>query len=278
MSFWITLVGGGGKTTTMFHLAKYFCERNKSVILTTTTNIAKFTPGDYGVDALGILFGEGNFLTKQEIESRMRGISKTGLRHDKLSGEDFRKSEHEIYVIASHEKDGKWKGLSPEQCANLDGLADVILTEGDGAKYLPIKVPAKHEPVIPRETDLVLVCMGMDAVFRRAAQVCFRFEKARELFGFSEEHVLTEEDAAKILTSEFGGRKDVGDAKVCFILNKSDDAKRVQSAKKIAESVMQRLKKNGDASSEECVYLTCYKEGEYYRPITESGFCKEELW
>ena len=39
-----------------------------------------------------------------------------------------------------------------------------MLIEADGAKCLPLKVPAEHEPVILPETTHVLSLYGMDAV------------------------------------------------------------------------------------------------------------------
>lgn len=249
MSYWIALVGGGGKTTTMFHLAKHFFEQGKSVIVTTTTNIAKVESGDFGIHAEICLLGEN-------------------VNFDAY----FKKNEQrEIKVIVSYEKDGKFKGISPKQCDALDGLADVILVEADGAKYLPIKVPMPHEPVLPRQTHEVLVCMGMDAIHKRVADVCFRFERAKELFGFSDENVLTEEDAAMILTSEHGGRKDVKEAKVGFVINKVDDEERLESAKVIKRWILEKMHECGIECSKECVYMTSYLEGEYYREITRTG-------
>ena len=37
----ISLVGVGGKTTTMFYIGRYFAKKGKKVVVTTTTHIVK---------------------------------------------------------------------------------------------------------------------------------------------------------------------------------------------------------------------------------------------
>ena len=37
----ISLVGGGGKTTTMFYIGNFFANMGKKVIITTSTHIVK---------------------------------------------------------------------------------------------------------------------------------------------------------------------------------------------------------------------------------------------
>ncbi len=41
-------------------------------------------------------------------------------------------------------------------------LADAILVEADGARKLPFKAPAPYEPVIPLESTLVVIVVGVD--------------------------------------------------------------------------------------------------------------------
>ena len=49
-----------------------------------------------------------------------------------------------------------------------------------------------------------------------------------------ENHILTEEDAAKLLSADWGARKDVGDRRFCVVLNQCDDGKRRRAANEIA--------------------------------------------
>ena len=81
-------------------------------------------------------------------------------------------------------------------------LPNIVLVEADGAKRLPIKIPREGEPVIPENTDICIVCMGIDAVGKKISEKCFRYERAAEIFGWDEDHILSEEDAARILTDK----------------------------------------------------------------------------
>ena len=85
----------------------------------------------------------------------------------------------------------------------LLAMADMVLTEADGSRHHPIKAPAAHEPVIPAEADAVLGCMGLSAIGRPAGEVFFR----REILGISPEETVTEELAADVLSSEWGGKE-----------------------------------------------------------------------
>ena len=60
-----------------------------------------------------------------------------------------------------------------------------VLIEADGARRLPLKVPAGHEPVIHPRTTHVLSVYGLDAVGAALKDVCFREELAEKLLNKS---------------------------------------------------------------------------------------------
>ena len=60
-------------------------------------------------------------------------------------------------------------------------LADLILTEADGARCLPLKAPGPDEPVIPPDTNLILSICGLKALGKKGEEVCFRREPSREI-------------------------------------------------------------------------------------------------
>ena len=101
--------------------------------------------------------------------------------------------------------------------------ADMVLLEADGAKRMPCKVPAAHEPVLLPESDIVLAVAGLSALGRPLREVCFRLEQACALLGTAPETLLTPELLAKLLASEQGGRKLVGDRRFSVVLNQADD-------------------------------------------------------
>lgn len=131
------LIGGGGKTSTMYALAD-FLRTQGSVIVCTSTHIQK--PPQYPYRARidrPLAFGE---------------VVSTGI----VSGE---------------------KLSVPEQpFSELLQLADYVLVEADGSRRLPLKAHASHEPVIPREANTVLVLIGIDGLGKPIREAAHRPE------------------------------------------------------------------------------------------------------
>lgn len=198
----VSLVGGGGKTTLMYFMAKTCAREGKKVLVTTTTHI--FSPArDYYADsaeAARRLWAEGKFA---------------------------------VIGTPVPEK-GKLK-MPPEDL--LDQLlqeADVAFIEADGSKHCPIKVPREGEPVFVPQSDLVIAVMGLSALGKPLHECCFGLLGATQLLDVAADHILTEEDAAKILSSELGSRKNVDQRRFCVVLNQCDDGPRRRSANEIA--------------------------------------------
>lgn len=60
-------------------------------------------------------------------------------------------------------------------------MADLVLVEADGSRRLPVKVPGPNEPVVPKNSDMVLSVLGLSALGEPAEKLCFRAERAEEL-------------------------------------------------------------------------------------------------
>lgn len=198
----VSLVGGGGKTTLMYFMAATCAKEGKKVLLTTTTNL--FLPN------------KAYYATSEaEVEALW--------------------AEGKIAIIGTP-LPGKGKLGAPEP-AFLDRMlekCDAAFIEADGSKRMPCKVPKDGEPVIHPKTDVVIAVFGLSALGRPLKDVCFRKELAMEHLDVEENHILTEEDAAKLLSAPWGARKDVGDRKFCVVLNQCDDGKRRRAANEIA--------------------------------------------
>ena len=76
--------------------------------------------------------------------------------------------------------DGKLASFQEEYLKEISREPGVLLLEADGAKRLPVKTPAEHEPVICEQTDIVLNVYGMSAVGKKLKEGCFRGERDRE--------------------------------------------------------------------------------------------------
>ena len=198
----IALVGGGGKTTTMYALAREAREAGKTVIVTTTTQILRH-PG---------LF--------------MTGESDTAVLEDLLN-------KHGILTVGRLDRKDKMTGGDVAACA---AAADVVLAEADGARVRPLKAPEDHEPVIPPQAAAVLALAGMDCLGRTVGDICHRPERVCALLGVGEDHIRTPADVAAVLSSPQGGRKGVTE-EMAFrcLLNKADTPQRQAWGAEIGE-------------------------------------------
>ncbi|WP_248664028.1 selenium cofactor biosynthesis protein YqeC [Fuchsiella alkaliacetigena] len=136
----ISLVGGGGKTTTMFRLARELVNLNHvNIITTTTTRILE--PSSQESDQL---------LLADNLD-------------DLLSNLDFTKQQ--VVTLAKQIQDqNKLVGI-PKQWVNelkkeLNSQGLNIIVEADGAACKDFKFPNAKEPVLPSSTDLLLPIVG----------------------------------------------------------------------------------------------------------------------
>lgn len=199
----VSLVGGGGKSTLMYFLASTCARQGRRVLVTTTTNIFAPAPEFYAEtpeQALA-LWDRGSIAV---IGTPMPGLPKL-------------KAPEEGLLQA------------------LMDRADVVFIEADGSRHHPVKVPREGEPVLHPRCDTVLAVMGLSAIGRPLREVAFRLPEVTRLLGVEEDHILTEEDAARILASSFGGRKGVGDRDFCVVLNQCDDGPRRRAANLMAQ-------------------------------------------
>lgn len=208
----ISLVGGGGKTSLMYRLAKELSKRGERVVVTTSTHIA--CPREY----------KTVFLTQaEEIKSVVWGPESGFLVVGQPDGAGTRPE--------------KLKGMAVEEISKLGEYADVVLIEADGAKRLPIKIPRQGEPVIIPETELVIGVAGLDCVGRPLSVGCFRWESAGFLKEQDAFHQITLGDVACIMTHPLGGRKGVMAREYKIVLNKADGERELCLAEQIIEEI-----------------------------------------
>lgn len=196
----VSLVGGGGKTTLLYYLAEGFCLRGLRTAVMTTTKIGCPDHWCESIEACLSCWEEGAYAVCGE----------------RLENGKFREPPSELKQTLLH-------------------TADAIVIEADGARRLPCKAPAAHEPVILPETDIVIAVMGLDALGKPVEETCFRPELVCPLLRCSGRHPLTCEDMASLLLNEAGSRKGVGDRDYYIVLNKCDDAQRFEGGKRLLE-------------------------------------------
>jgi probable selenium-dependent hydroxylase accessory protein YqeC len=192
-------VSGGGKTTAIARLARELSPRGRVLIATTT----RIYPPDFPV------------LIDPDAGELRAAFEK-----------------HSIVAV------GSIQGLKlgpPEKLEALCALCDYALIEADGARGLPLKAPASHEPVIPENAQMVVAVAGVDGIGRPISSV-HRPELYAALVGKPLDALVTPEDAAQVLCHSEGQKKNVH----CpwrALLNKADSAGRQELARACARGI-----------------------------------------
>ena len=214
----VALVGGGGKTTAMFRLAREMVEKGGNAITTTTTRIfaAQIALAPAHVPAGG---------------ATRESVSATLAAH-----------RHVLVIGATNPGDGKADGVSLDLFGRLRAWCPgvCILNEADGSRMRPFKAPAEHEPVIPLETTLVVPVVGAD-VFGKTldADHVHRPELVSALSGAPLGTPITPEIVARVLAHPEGGRKGVpANARVVVLINKVETLADRTPARETAERLL----------------------------------------
>lgn len=196
----ISVVGAGGKTTIIRKLAEEYKKAGVPVIVTTTTHMRREdTP----------------WLLLEPSMEKFHGI---------LAGEG-------MVWVGLPDKNGKMKAPSDEFLHRVLELGYPVLIEADGARMLPLKVPAEHEPVIIPETTHVVNVYGLDAIGKPFEEVCFRPELAAFALGKQVTDNVSVEDIIKLALDDKCGKKcSAVSMKYHVVLNKADDEELEQKA------------------------------------------------
>lgn len=200
----ISIVGAGGKTTTMYTLAREMAERGQRVITTTTTNI--FYPEKDQTDAFVMAAQPSTLLhIVQTIPARYRRIT----------------------AVSHVTEAGKLAGLQPDQPYDLLTKTDAaaVIIEADGARGRLIKAPAAHEPVISLQSNVVLIMMSAATINQPLSEaIAHRPERIAALLGITQGDMLTPERVERLVTSEQGGMKNIpAQAQVYLLITGATD-------------------------------------------------------
>jgi len=214
----VSLVGAGGKTTTMFRLAEELASEGWRVVTTTTTMIRR-----EGRCGHTILEPEGDAL----LEKARRALA----------------AFSRITVASGFSQaDGKLIGVDPSLVDALVALAEVdaVIVEADGAKGRSLKAPAPYEPVIPATTSVLLPVAAADAVGRPLDERCVhRPEIVAQVTGAELGQIITPDLVSAVLLHPEGGLKNAPpEATVFPLINKVSYA-RLESAREIARALLE---------------------------------------
>lgn len=205
----IAFVGAGGKTTAMFQLARELAP----VLVTTSTHLGAWQASS----------ADRHYVWSDE---------------DPLPDIEAQISSGLTLITGGYdEKTGRLHGLTPSQLNKLDTLASThdlpLLVEADGARQLPLKAPAAHEPDIPTFINIVVVVAGLSAIGKRLLpNWVHRVERFSELSHLKIGSVITPEALVAVLKHPQGGRKNIPNHARCVALLNQADTQEQQSAGK----------------------------------------------
>lgn len=165
----IAVVGSGGKTTLIKKLAAQYRAAGKTVLITTSTH----------------MFIEEDTLLTDDAEQIVRALGEQGC------------------VMAGVPEGQKIKALSGNTFAAVCAAADVVLVEADGSKRMPLKYPNETEPVIPENTDEIIVVCGLNAIGQPAKAVCHRLELVKACLKIEDETIITPAHIQRLVTDGY---------------------------------------------------------------------------
>jgi molybdenum cofactor cytidylyltransferase len=215
----VALVGGGGKTSVMFRLGDELAAQGWRVVLTTSTHIR--------AEQVAQAHHAITLPTQSPIAPRRQLLTHSPT----------------LLIGPVDPLTHRAAGLSPgliDDIANMPGV-DVVINEADGARMLPFKAPAKHEPVIPASTSLVVPMVGIDAVGQPLDDAhVHRPERVSALTGAAPGQPITPQHVAAVLSHAQGGLKDVpSHARVMALLNKVETAAQEETAHLLARLLLE---------------------------------------
>ena len=214
----VSLVGAGGKTTVLYALTVALQRQGLSVIATSTTHM-QMPMTATTMPPLVVVGEEDNWLTTVKAQLRRYGS---------------------VTVIEDRKRDDKLGGVDPVMMDPLRSLADCVVIEADGARGRCLKAPASHEPVIPNETTLTVILVGLDALDHKLdAEHVHRLEIVASLSGASPGMEVTDAVIAAAIVKGYLPKIPKGSRHI-VLLNKA-----AYSRLKAAESIGERLLRQG---------------------------------
>jgi probable selenium-dependent hydroxylase accessory protein YqeC len=218
----VSLVGGGGKTTLMFQLARELAAAGQSVLTTTTTKIFKPSP-----DQSPLVYVTGDL---PDILEKLDAPGSRGL-HVTAAGSELQAGN-------------KLVGYAPQQidAVQKTGFFQWIIVEADGARQRPLKAPAAHEPVIPQSSRWVIAVVGLDAIGKPLDdRYVFRSRNYSMLTGVAAGAPVTPESVVRAVLDPCGILKGFppGSKRIVF-LNKAEGRDRRAAGGEIVRSLLER--------------------------------------
>lgn len=144
----ISITGGGGKSSLMKNLAARFRAEGKKVFITTSTQIQSYLFFDWGTDRNFTMFDEA-YAYEPEGPCSV------------------------LYASNMQDNVQKLKAPFEERVCKMAAKYDVTLCEADGSRQLPLKFHTQRDPVIYPFSDFTIAVLGGWAYGREIWEVTY---------------------------------------------------------------------------------------------------------
>lgn len=210
----ISVVGAGGKKTTMYRLAAAHTGR---IAITSTV----YTPPFRRRLNAHLVLADAEHLTAQ-VNSALQ------------------KYERVAYAQASN-KPARLRGVSPQQVADIHRTLgfDATLVKADGARLRWVKAPDQNEPVVPSDTSVLIPVLSIRAIGKRLSdEIAHRVKDVAHIMKIQPGDRITATHLARLLSSEDGALKSANQARVIPVINMVESKEEARLAKLVAEQAM----------------------------------------
>lgn len=216
----VALVGGGGKTTSMYRICAEAAIRGRFAVASGT---ARFTEPSGGARVPVLV---------DEDEGRLLdAVRRAQGRHPW------------VIAAAGHGSKERLLPISNAMVAKLaeEAAVALLILEADGSAMRAFKAPAGHEPAVPPAATLLVAIVGAD-IFGRplTEELVHRPERVTALSGAAGGSPVTPGVVAEVLGHPAGGRKALpAAARFAVLINKVTPS-RLAEAREAAGLLLQR--------------------------------------
>jgi probable selenium-dependent hydroxylase accessory protein YqeC len=214
----VSRIGAGGKTTSLFRLAKELRETGGKILLTTTTKMAK--PARPHVDRL-FLVEDADALLSATSQIPSPAIIGAGYKVD---------------------DDGQLLGLPLTWLDSLEqsGQFDSILIEADGAASRLLKVPSEIEPLVPSRCHLTIWVMAIKVLGKQLEPNWVHgAERTMPLLGVAAGVPVTKELIIRLVQDPLGCLKGIPPAsRKVALLNQADSPEELEAAEDLGRALV----------------------------------------
>lgn len=209
----VCIVGAGGKKTTLYRLATAHPGR---VGITSTVLTPPFRKR------------LGAHAVVEEAAKLSKAVASAAQKYNRVA------------FATPCDKKARLGGVAPRQVIEIHAQAgfDVSLVKGDGARLKWIKAPHEDEPVIPPATVVIPVLSARAMGELLSEKTTHRLEEFMSVTGGRYGDPITPELVARLMASERGSLKNVGDARVIALINMVDAPEQRAMARDAAEQAL----------------------------------------